>query len=180
MADETFTNILTNAVQPVDFRRGSQVAGSAEYIAAEVIVSYFARYLFKMEKRTVLELAAIHAVSIPLIGGLSAGFNDANVYAYESPWGDVVQDGAKGVPAVFAAQYVCNTALAGLHAPKLNFQDILVTAATKIVTRPIVSIIYPYLGETFRNNLDVVEELVSRQRSKSRLLSTSELEKAQG
>ena len=172
MADETFTNILTNAVQPVDFRRGSQVAGSAEYIAAEVIVSYFARYLFKMEKRTVLELAAIHAVSIPLIGGLSAGFNDANVYAYESPWGDVVQDGAKGVPAVFAAQYICNTALSGLHAPKLSFGDILMTAGAKIVTRPLLSLIRPYLGETFRNNLDVLEELFNvKQRNASRLLS---------
>lgn len=177
---EAFTNIFANALAPIDFRKLSQVGGAAEYVAAEVLVSYFARYLFKIEKRTLLELAAIHAVSIPLLGGLAATFDDNHILGYEAPVTDLIYDSAKGVPAVFAAQYVCNTALAGLHAPKLNFQDILVTAATKIVTRPIVSIIYPYLGETFRNNLDVVEELVSRQRSKSRLLSTSELEKAQG
>lgn len=173
MSDESFTNILTNAIQPVDVRHGSQVAGAAEYVAAEVLVSYFARYIFKMERRTVMELAAIHAVSIPLIGGLSAGVEDANIFSYNSPWGDLVQDGAKGVPAVFAAQYICNTALAGLHAPKLAFGDILMTAGAKIVTRPLLALVYPYLGETFRNNLDVLEELFNnKQRAQSRLLST--------
>ena len=77
--EEQFTNILTNAVQPVDFRHGSQVAGAAEYVAAEVLVSYFARYIFKVEKRTLIELAAIHAVSIPLIGGLAAGVDSSNI-----------------------------------------------------------------------------------------------------
>ena len=172
--DETFTNILMNAVQPIDFRKGSQVAGAAEYVAAEVLVSYFARYIFKMEKRSLAELAAIHAVSIPLIGGLGAGFQDANIFGYESPWGDLVQDGAKGVPAVFVAQYICNTALSGLHAPKIAFTDILMTAGAKVVTRPLLALIYPYLGETFRNNLDVLEELFnSKQRAASRLLSDS-------
>ena len=172
--DETFTNILVNAVQPVDVRKGSQVAGAAEYVAAEVLVSYFARYIFKMEKRSLMELAAIHAVSIPFIGGLSAGVQDSNIFGYESPWGDLVQDGAKGVPAVFVAQYICNTALSGLHAPKNAFQDILMTAGAKIVTRPLLALVYPYLGETFRNNLDVLEELFnSKQRAASRLLSDS-------
>ena len=170
---DRFTNVLMNAVQEVDIRHGSQVAGAAEYVAAEVLVSYFARYLFKMEKRTVLELTAIHALSIPLIGGLAAGFQDSNIYGYEAPWGDLVQDGAKGVPAVFIAQYVCNTALSGIHAPKLNFTDILMTAGAKVVTRPLLALLFPYLGVTFRNNLDVLEELFnSKQRAASQLLST--------
>ena len=172
MSEEGITNVLMNAVQPVDFRHGSQVAGAAEYVAAEVLVSYFARYIFKMERRTIAELAAIHAVSIPLIGGLVAGVDDANIFSYNSPWGDLVQDGAKGVPAVFVAQYICNTALQGLHAPKLAFGDILMTAGAKIVTRPIIALLYPYLGETFRNNLDVLEELFNnKQRAASRLRS---------
>lgn len=173
---EEFTNILANAAAPIDFRKLSQVGGAAEYVAAEVLVSYFARYLFKIEKRTLLELAAIHAVSVPLIGGLAANFNDNHILGYEAPFTDIIYDGAKGVPAVFAAQYICNTALSGLHAPNLSFKDILITAATKLLTRPVMSIIYPYLGETFRNNLDVIEELVSRQRAKSRLLSAADAE----
>ena len=170
MADEKISNVFMNAIQPVDIRRGSQVAGAAEYIAAEVFVSYFARYLFKVEKRSLMELAAIHAVSVPLIGGLSAGFEDNNVFGYESQMGDLVTDGAKGVPAVFVAQYICNTALQGLHAPKLAFNDILVTAASKIVTRPLISLLYPYIGDQLRTNLDILEELFNNyQRNASAL-----------
>ena len=78
------------------------------------------------------------------------------------------------MPAVFVAQYICNTALSGLHAPKIAFQDILMTAGAKIVTRPLLALVYPYLGETFRNNLDVLEELFnSKQRAASKLLSDS-------
>ena len=81
-------------------------------------------------------------------------------------------DGAKGVPAVFVAQYICNTALAGLHAPKLQFNDILVTAASKIITRPIISLVYPYLSDQMRTNLDTLEELFNGpQRGASRLKS---------
>ena len=170
--EDSVQNIFTNAIQAVDVRKGSQVLGVAEYVAAEVLVSYFARYLFKIEKRTLMELAAIHAVSIPLIGGLAAGFEENSPYKYEAPIGDQVFDGAKGIPAVFVAQYVCNTALTGLHAPKLNFKDILVTAASKIATRPLLSFAFPYLGDMFRNNLDVLDELFqARQRPVSSLKS---------
>jgi len=171
MADDSYTNILNTAVQPVDVRKFSQVFGAAEFVAVEVLVSYFARYLFKIEKRTVMELAAIHAVSLPLIGGLSASVQENHIMSYEAPFADQVMDGSKGVPAVFAAQYICNTALSGLHAPKLNFKDILVTAAAKIISRPLLSILYPLLGDTFRSNLDIIEELFVRQRAASRMNS---------
>ncbi len=171
MADDSYTNILNTAVQPVDVRKFSQVFGAAEFVAVEVLVSYFARYLFKIEKRTVMELAAIHAISLPLIGGLSASVQENHIMSYEAPFVDQIQDGSKGIPAVFAAQYICNTALSGLHAPKLNFKDILVTAAAKIISRPLLSILYPLLGDTFRSNLDIIEELFVRQRAASRMNS---------
>ena len=168
---EEFTNLLNTAAQPVDVRKFKQVLGSAEYVAAEVLVSYLARYVFKVERRTVMELAAIHAVSIPMIGGFSAGVEDNHALGYEAPFSDQLYDGAKGIPAVFAAQYVCNTALAGLHAPKLNFKDILVTAAAKMVTRPLLGFLYPMLGNEFRNNLDVLDVLFTKQRINSRMYS---------
>ena len=172
--EEAYSNILNTAVQPVDVRKFSQVFGAAEYVGFEVLLSYFARYLFKVEKRTLLELTAIHAVSVPLIGGLSAGVKGNHILGYEAPFTDQIVDGSKAVPAVFAAQYICNTALQGLHAPKLNFKDILVTAAAKIATRPLVSMLYPLLGDTFRTNLDIVEELFQRQRVASRMFSDDE------
>ena len=70
--EEGVTNILVNGLQPVDVRKLPQVFGVLEYVSAEVFVSYMCRWLFKTEKRTLMELAAIHAVSIPFIGGLGA------------------------------------------------------------------------------------------------------------
>ena len=166
MADEEkFQNVLENAAQPIDVRKLSQVFGVAEYVAAEVLVSYLARAVFKIEKRSVMELTAIHAVSVPFLGGLGMWFDDNSPYDYAAPVGDQVADGAKGIPAVYASQYICNTALQGLHAPKLNFKDILVTAAAKVVTRPLLSFIYPYLTEAMQDNLQVVEALIRQQRA---------------
>ena len=59
--DENFTNVFNNAIQPVDVRKFSQVGGAAEYVAAEVLVSYFARYFFKVEK--IKSLAVAHPVA---------------------------------------------------------------------------------------------------------------------
>ena len=168
---EGVMNVFTNGVQPIDIRYGSQVAGVAEFVAAEVFVSYMARWLFKAEKRTLMELATIHAVSVPLIGGLAAPVEPKHILGYEAPVTDLIADGAKGVPAVFAAQFIINTALHGLHAPKLNFTDILMTIGAKVVTRPILSLVYPFLGPTFRTNLDVVDGLFDKQRAASNLRS---------
>ena len=115
--EDSYTNIPVNAIAPVDLRKMSQAFGAAEYVGFEVLVSYLARTVFKIERRSIMELAAIHAVSIPFMGGL-AQFSEENTFI-DSPVADAVADGAKGVPAVFAAQYVCNTALSGLHAPSV-------------------------------------------------------------
>ena len=167
--EEGVTNILVNGLQPVDVRKLPQVFGVLEYVSAEVFVSYMCRWLFKTEKRTLMELAAIHAVSIPFIGGLGAFAEPQHSLGYEADSVSLVYDGAKGIPAVFAAQYVVNTALAGLHAPKLNFADILVTAASKMITRPLLSLAYPVMGETLRSNLDMTEYLFNNQRAASRI-----------
>ena len=76
-----------------------------------------------------MELAAIHTVSLPFIGGGAAFVEFPHPMGYEALWGDLVMDGAKGIPAVFAAQYVVNTALKGLHAPSIKFKEVLTTAA---------------------------------------------------
>ena len=168
---EVFMNIVENAVSQVDFRQGSQVGGAMEYVLVEVLVSYIIRYFIKSEKRSILELLAIHAGSIPFIGGL-AGFVDANhPLGYEAPIGEQFSAGSKGIPAVFLSEYIVNTAMAGFHIPKVGFKDILVTAASKTITRPLVSVLYPYISDMLRNNLDVLEEVFRRQRENSNLAS---------
>ena len=168
---EEFTQLLTTAAIPIDVRTSEVVFGAVEYVAFEVFVSWMVRYMFKFEKRSLMELMAIHAVSIPLIGG-AAGFVEGNhLLGYEAPWGDVLYDGAKGVPAVFVAQYLVNTALAGFHVPGINVKDVLITAASKILSRVVISAGYGNFGDRFRDYLDILEEVFNRQYQKSRLKS---------
>ena len=49
---DTPLNVLYNGLQPVDVTKLPQVFGVAEYVAAEVFVSYMCSWLFKTEKRT--------------------------------------------------------------------------------------------------------------------------------
>ena len=126
-------------------------------------------YFFKFEKRSFIELAAIHSVSLPFIGGLGAFVEFPHEMGYEAPWGDIVYDGAKGIPAVFAAQYVVNTALKGLHAPSIKFSEVLTTAAAKVLSRVLLSGGYYALPAFFRNNLDILDVAFAKQFVASRL-----------
>ena len=171
---EAFTQMLENAAVPIDLRKSEVVFGAVEYVAIEVFVSWMIRYMFKFEKKGLMELAAIHAISLPLIGGAVAFVEDTHLLGYEAPWGDVVYDGAKGIPAVFVSQYMVNTALAGFHVPGINFKDILITVASKVLSRVMIAgAFYPNFGQAFRTYLDILDETFRTQHAKSRLKTDS-------
>ena len=169
-------NTFDAAVTPVDFRNATVVGGAASHVGLEVLVSYLARRVFGIEKRTILELTAIHGISVPLAGGLSGFADSAHPLRLQAPMGDQFMDGAKGIPGVFAATYIVNTFLSGIHAPGINVKDILVTAASKILTRPLMSMLYPNLGDSFRNGQDAIEETFQKQREQSALRTAKETE----
>ena len=168
---EEFTNILETTVIPIDLRKSEVVFGAAEYVFFEVFTHWMLMYFFKFEKRSFMELAAIHTVSLPFIGGLGAFVEFPHEMGYEAPWGDIVYDGAKGIPAVFAAQYLVNTALKGLHAPSIKFKEVLTTAASKVLSRVLLSGGYYALPAFFRNNLDILDVAFAKQFMASRLKS---------
>mgnify|MGYP001121353537 FL=1 len=74
MSDE-YTNILTNVVLPFDPRRTKLLLGTLEYIAAEVIVAKVVRKIMRADNKGWLQLAYVHALSMPFLGG-AAGFFD--------------------------------------------------------------------------------------------------------
>ena len=166
---EEFTNVLETAAIPIDLRKSEVVFGAAEYVFFEVFTHWMLMYFFRFEKRSFMELAAIHTVSLPFIGGLGAFVEFPHEMGYEAPWGDIVYDGAKGIPAVFAAQYLVNTALKGLHAPSIKFKEVLTTAASKVLSRVLVSGGYYALPDFFRNNLDILDVAFAKQFMASRL-----------
>ena len=162
-------NSVDAALVPIDVRNTTVVGGAMGHVTAEVLVSYLARRVFGIERRTILELIAIHSLSVPLQGGLSAFAEGADKMGFEAPMASQFMDGAKGIPGVFAATYIANTFMDGMHFPRLNVKDILITAASKIITRPIVSVLYQPLGPTFRNGQDALEKTFQLQREESAL-----------
>lgn len=158
---EALTNILKNAVPQFDFRQGKQVMGGMEFVAIEVLVSFILRYFIKADKRSLLNLAAVHTASIPFLGAIA---EEKHPLGLEAPLAYQFMVGLRQIPAVWFAEYVVSTGSgAGLHIPKPSVRDVLLSSASKLISRPLLSLLYPYIGETLRTNLDVLEELVSRQ-----------------
>ena len=161
-------NIPFNAFAPFDPRNGLFV-GALEYVAIEVIVTKFLRALTGFSNKGFLELAYIHVLSLPLLGGAS-GWADPDS-GLDAKFMTVLQDSAKGIPAVLMAQYVSDTCYVGFHLPftKWTISDILMSAAGKALSRPLFGLIYPYIKGDLTKNIELMDELVALQRNKSNL-----------
>ena len=172
MDTDQVQNVVSNAVAPIDFRKGKQVVGAAEYVALEVAVSKIVCTVLKMEHRGFLELAWIHALSIPFMGGLGAPFGknkNLTDTSEEGGYTAAFKDGAKGIPAVLAAQWVIATAYKGFHFPWFPMKDLLITAGSKTITRPIAHAIITSLPDDLEDGLLVIDRLVQRQVNASNL-----------
>ena len=172
-----YTNVVSNVIVPFDPRRIKLLFGSLEYVAAEVVVSKVVRKIIRADTKGWLELAYIHALSLPFMGGTAAFFNEQAGYAGTDAEGKPVgvvtnmMDGAKGIPAVLIAQYIIASMSKGFHAPWFNMKDLLITAGTKAITRPVVGFVFKYLPSASAENLLVLEHLIRRQRDASSLKS---------
>ena len=144
------------------------------------MVAKIVRKIIKADTKGWLELAYIHTLSLPFLGGLGAFFENQKDYAGQDPdTGKAVgvatqlMDGAKGIPAVLLAQYILESFAKGFHVPWFNLKDLLITAGTKALTRPVVGFVYKYLPDNAKENLQIVDILISRQREISSLKSES-------
>ena len=161
-------NVIDNAIAPVDFRNTGQLIGTAEYVAVEVLVSKMVRTILKMEDRGIGELAAIHVLSIPFLGGAGAPFGPIAPFSGQNSYQQALMDGAKGVPAVLLAQWVLATSTKGFHLPWFSIKDILVTAGSKAISRPLVYSIIDKLPVGVEG-FAVMDELVNRQVGASKI-----------
>ena len=173
-----YLNILTNIDLPYDFRRTKLLLGSLEYIAFEVVVVKMLRKIMRADNLGWARLSYIHALSLPFMGGAAGFFDENNGYTgprqkdqKEVAFTDQLMDGAKGIPAVLLAQWILDSFAKGFHAPWFNMKDLLITAGTKALTRPLIGFIFTYLPEAAQDNLLVVDEMIKRQRFFSTLKS---------
>ena len=158
-------NVAKNAVLPFNPMRGMLAAGAVEYVAVEVLVSKFLRKMLRFEDKGFLELLYIHAVSLPFLGGASA-FVEENG-SYSGTLVDNLKDGAKGIPAVLLAQYIVATCSNGFHIPRMTIKDVLITAAAKSLSKPLVSLVFKNLPEDMAVALNVVDGMTKRQNAAS-------------
>jgi len=161
-------NILNNTVLPLDVRYPDLLVGSIQLITLEVLMAKTIRKVLNMGNRGFIELALIHAVSLPMIGGFSGAFGQNTQYDNATATTSF-QDGAKGVPAVFMAQYITNVATKGFHMPKVSMKEILVTAASKMLTRPLITLMYPKLHKQLKDGFDIQNMLEIKQQMASNL-----------
>ena len=162
------TAVLENTVLPIDIRKTSGALGFAEKVFVEVVVSKILRKALRMEDRSVFQLAAVHYVSQPVMGGFIAPLGDVTTIQGSS-YQQALMDGAKGVPAVFFAQYVVNTSFQGVHVPKISIKDAFITAAAKALSRPLMKFAVPKLGTDIQEHFVVSDQLVGRQVAMSNL-----------
>ena len=123
-----------------------------------------------MDTKGLVELATVHAVSLAFMGG-AAGFMDPPSNIASAKLLTQLRDGAKGIPAVLLAMWTVDTLNYGFHAPftKWTLKDVLVSAASKALSRPIFSMMYPMLPKPIRDPFNLTELMVSRQTNSSTL-----------
>ena len=158
-------NIATNAIMPFNPMRAHLLGGSVEYVAVEVLVSKFLRKMLRFEDKGFLELAYIHALSLPFLGGASA-FVDAPG-SYSDDYVKNLTDGAKGVPAVLIAQWIVATCSRGFHIPSMSIKDVFITAAAKSLSKPLLKVVFKNLPSDMASALNVVGEMAKRQNQAS-------------
>ena len=162
-------NVFNNGIVAVDFRKSKQLIGTVEYVAAEVLVSKVIRAVLKMENRGIFDLAFIHLLSIPFMGGIAAPLENIRSLATTDGYGKALADGAKGIPGVLIAQWIVATASKGFHFPWFNLKDLLITAGSKAITRPLVYSILKKLPNDAQAGFAVMDALFQSQVAKSTL-----------
>ena len=164
-----FSNVFKNAVAP--FASGKAFKGSAVYVALEVIVAKILRRILKVGDKTFAELAIVHALSLPLLGGVTAAFNQADrgtIPYGAKKVGNHIKEGAKSVPALFLAQYTYDSYCHGIGLRFWAARDALVMAVAKILTRPIASKLYKK-SKFMQNAFDSVQLMQESQQIVSNL-----------
>jgi len=136
-----YSNIVLNALNQVDVRDSGALGGQAEVILFEALSSYLLRWTFGTEKESFFKLVLIHAMASPLHGGF-ANVIQMDVDNWDTDYSKQLSKSMYGIPAVFLSQYIVNTPDKGLRVPGISMKDALITASSKLITKPIIKFLY--------------------------------------
>ena len=159
-------DVVNNATAPY-LTNTNAAAGNAQRIVLEVLTSKILRKVLRMQDRSFLYLAMVHGLSMPMIGGFAGALVGPG--ALTDPDMDQLKAAAASVPAVYASEYVINTSSVGFHVPRPNLRDALVTAAAKVLTRPLISYTIDYMPVAVQDNYGQAYQVQNAQIRASRL-----------
>ena len=166
---EQVSNVMWNITEPFTGKAEGQLQGTVQHIVTEVLVSKALRFILKWENRGFIELATIHAVSQPFLGGLFFGDNIRTLSSSPSNM-EAATDGAKQTPAVLIAAYILASAQKGLHLPRFTIRDLGVTLISKVVSRVVANNIYSSLSEPMQQATIAHDTMVAVQKRNSRIV----------
>ena len=139
--------------------------GAIQFVAAEVLVAW----AFQRVTMTMYQNAIVHSLSIPIIPGLRAQFDSKEYAGYAAEKNqDVIMQSVRQVPAYLLARYIYNTSHVGIKLPKFD-RHLLSGVISKILTRPVIFNLLPYLPETLAEAFLVFEAISDKLKEDSRL-----------
>ena len=158
-------NMFYNAVAP--FAGSDRIVGTTFNVAAEVLVESAVRKMVGQKKIEWFDMVAYHAISQPFMMAFVAGGDLTEVG--RGTYKDQAIDGFRGVPALLLAKYILYTYYQGFFLPGFNMKELLLTAGTKTITRPIVHTVQKWLPKTLADQIAVVDAIYGSQMENSNL-----------
>jgi len=165
---DSIQNVPMNLIVPFDFRKESVLSGTVTAIAFETIVSKMLRQLTGIQKKGWGELAFIHTIAQPFLGGVNYFSNKTRVTA-DPPFMTALQDGAKDAPAMILAAYIAQVGQSGFAIPRIGVQDLLMVLASKAISRALQVQVAGQV-DFVKTAMNAHDGLVEDQKAKSRLV----------
>ena len=162
------TNPLRNLIFP--FSKSKFIMGSAQFVAAEVLVSWIIRRVMKAERKTVINLAMPHVLSLPLIGGVNAVWNNSDpLIQSQARLKDQAKESMKQFPALLLGDICWKFSNEGFSIPSYKGRDLLIMLVAKTLTRPLIGMLYKNMPAGMAENFDALDILFRAQAGASKL-----------
>ena len=145
------------------------IQGTVQFLAAECLVAWGFQRVTGMKDQSLYENAWTHLLSIPLIPGFKAQFDgkDDKPLHLEKENMNVAYQSLRQLPAYLAARYIYRTSHVGVKLPQFN-RALLSGAISKVLTRPVMYNLLPYLPETAAEATLMFEALAEKAKTGGR------------
>ena len=157
---KNFTEVFTNSVAP--FYGSDRIVGTSYVVLVETLVESVIRRLVGM-KTGIISTAASLALGKPFEGMFY--FGDEPPPPATQEYMDSALSGLQTTPGQFVGQYLVSTFSKGFTMPGFDVADMILTAAAKTMSRPLMTFIDKYMPNDLQKQIVVVNRILARQRS---------------